>query len=230
MRHTMHAAALAITALGVVGMIGCATTGGTDSAPTTTRSDLPSSIQVADPVKGDTFVYNANFGGTRSTLQEEVISTDGGVYQIKATFNGKERLNAMEKGTSRAQKAWSIANYQQIAFSAPHKWIETPALSVGATWQDPGEVKGETFQVKIAPKYTVAGAERIKVPGGEFDTLRVDAVDSFSGTSSDGKPISGTAKFSYWYAESCRCIVKHKYSNSYKETSERELVSFHLAK
>ncbi|MET0334573.1 MAG: hypothetical protein ABW190_09910 [Rhizobacter sp.] len=91
-----------------------------------------------------------------------------------------------------------------VQFSPRSTSIEFP-LSVGKTWSGSydGYTNDDGAQWNAKSKCTVQAAEKVKVPAGEFDALRILCEDAWS-----SGPFSGVSKTTSWYAPQVGTVVK----------------------
>ena len=150
--------------------------------------------------------------------------------------NGKVRLTAkgndgstgeilLEEDGTRAVRGFAGSDGRPIEFSPPIEWIKFP-LSPGTTWEGDTTITGQTFKENMKHRRKAIGWEKVRVPAGEFNALKVVSTESFSGTDAKGKPYSGAATFTYWVSPQAPCLVKVESRNASGPQHSEQLMSF----
>lgn len=73
-----------------------------------------------------------------------------------------------------------------------------------------------------------AVAQKVSIPAGEFEALKLAAKGSLHGMSPINSVYAGETTATYWYAPTARAIVKSVTHNPYLGVSTVELVEFQL--
>jgi hypothetical protein len=91
-----------------------------------------------------------------------------------------------------------------VQFSPRATSIQFP-LSVGKSWTGSydGYTNDDGASWNAKSKCAVQAAEKVKVPAGEFDALRIECEDAWS-----SGPFSGVSKTTSWYAPKVGTVVK----------------------
>ncbi|MBT9597648.1 MAG: hypothetical protein IV094_16825 [Vitreoscilla sp.] len=98
-------------------------------------------------------------------------------------------------------------------------------LAVGKSWTFENDYKLKDSGVSGHASYEVkvVGYEKVKVPAGEFDAFKVDAVGRWSAAVAG----QSTATRVWWYAPAARAIVRDEWRNPpYRPLTVFELESF----
>lgn len=148
------------------------------SLPQTPPAGLPAKVLAPDIRTGDNWTYSLHDGYTklpRGTLEYRVTGIESDTVTVQLRHEGQE-------STERYTRDWNwrerpMTNLQTFRFEPPYPALPFP-LEAGKTWRafvkatDPAT--GRVNRVRIDG--AVQGWERVTVPAGEFDTLRVQRV------------------------------------------------------
>ncbi|HYX67090.1 MAG TPA: caspase family protein [Burkholderiales bacterium] len=93
-------------------------------------------------------------------------------------------------------------------------------MQIGRTWQLSAVRDSPDRQVEHAYTFRVIRQERIVVPAGIFDTLRVEGTNKYKGRRKDGTPLEGFGVHRYWYSPAVARFVAYEY----EETSSKGVV------
>ena len=180
-------------------------------------------------VQGDTFNYTYSRNGvSNQPVTEKVTQVSADSIELSTSTPERTYMSVLDRDTLAVRKAMCLSNGQQCDFTPSIGWLRFP-LSVGQEWQTEFDVVGETFVAHVVQKWRVAGMERVKVKGGEFDAYRLQSSGSINGKGNDGKPFAGTESATCWSSPAAKMFcVKYAYKNSFGEKSGREVVSLAL--
>ena len=225
MKNNVYTSAI-LNVFAVALVSACAGGGSSSDEARSTYQTTPASSNVA-PIEMPRFaeakscVYEKTINGRKFMEQRSFASSANNllVWNVKkdGTVRGTIELDAK---TADVVKDYALANDQRISFSPPYKWADFP-ISVGKTWESQSTVTGETFVSDINVKFAALSSERVKVPAGEFDAIKVVAKERIRSGSTSG---SGT--LTYWITSSGPCsVVKITYTNTYSEKGQALLVA-----
>jgi hypothetical protein len=115
----------------------------------------------------------------------------------------------------------ALPGIHPYAFSPPYP--ELPAqLEPGVSWSGEtvakNDVTGRSMRIKVTGK--VAGHERVRVPAGEFDTLRIDRVTYLDDENDSHSPTRVTE--SEWYAPAVGRSIKYSTKSEYYEKVDKD--------
>ena len=192
-------------------LAGCAT-----PLPQTPPAGIPASIAAPEVRVGDSWTYQLHDGYTRIAK---------GTYRYTVTAIGPQRVNVeathdgQPAGTQVFTRDWNwiekpMTNLQNFRYSPPYPALPFP-LEAGKRWQayvqatDPAT--GKTNRVRIDGD--VLGWERVKVPAGEFDALKVRRV-VYAGNADYDRGEENIVEFD-WYAPLLGQAVKQVSSSEY---------------
>lgn len=101
-------------------------------------------------------------------------------------------------------------------------------LSVGKTWSFEYDSSEGTsrWHNKVAGK--IVSLEKVTVPAGTFDTVKVVLIRDYVGSGIGGSSWSGTVTDTWWYAPQAKNFVKRTFSDSGKNPTVRELLQYAL--
>ena len=177
-------------------------------------------IQMPAFAVGDSCTFERTVNGKTQTDQRVLTQiADGKNVWSSSIATGAAAVIEFDSATQNVVHDVTLSNNQKASFSPPFKWIEFP-LSPGKSWETRATVKGETFTSDVTAKAVAGQWEKVKVPAGEFDAIKVTWKESIrSGTS------SGSGTFTYWISPAAKCAVKLTYSNTYGEKGQALLLS-----
>jgi hypothetical protein len=195
---------------------GCAT-----PLPQTPPAGIPASIVAPEVRVGDSRTYQLHDGYTRiakGTYRYTVTAIEPQRMSVQVTRDGQPA------GTQVFTRDWNwiekpMTNLQNFRYSPPYPALPFP-LEAGKSWQayvqatDPAT--GKTNRVRIDGD--VLGWERIKVPAGEFDTLKVRRV-VYAGNADYDRGEENIVEFD-WYAPLIGQAVKQVSSSSYLDNRQ----------
>jgi len=221
-----HFAILLIAPLAA--LAACATS--SDQPAASSAVAIPTTTAAAPTLApGDTMNYIYSRKGIQEqALTEKVVQVGADSIDLAISTPDRTYTAVLDRDTLALKKAMCLSNGQQCEFSPGLTWIRFP-LSVGQQWKSEFKVSGETFESNVTLDWKVAGMERVKVQGGEFDAYKLTATGSISGRTKTGASFSGTESSTCWSAPAAKMFcVKYAYHNSFGEKSARELVSYAL--
>ena len=187
--------------------------------PQTPPAGMPAQIAAPEIRVGDDWKYSLHDGYTklpRGTLEYRVSAVQGDTVTVQLQHEGRE-------STERYTRDWNwrerpMTNLQNFRYDPAYPALPFP-LEAGKTWQsyvkatDPAT--GRVNRVRIDG--TVLGWERVKVPAGEFDAIKVRRV-VYAGNGEFFHGEENIAEYD-WYAPKLGQIVKHVSSSSHRDKS-----------
>ncbi|MGE5522171.1 MAG: hypothetical protein ACM3SS_00540 [Rhodospirillaceae bacterium] len=206
MRTLALAAAVAVTAC-------------TAPLPRTPPAGQPSEVAAPTVRTGETLRYVAHDGYTglpRGTTTYRVIGIHGDDVNVAVRHDNRA-------WTERYTKDWNwrerpMTNLQNFRYDPPYAALPFP-LAAGKTWRtyvnatDPAT--GRTNRVRIDGE--VLGWERVKVPAGEFDTLKVRRY-VYAGNAAFFKTEERIVEHD-WYAPQLAAIVRSEAKSEHFDNS-----------
>lgn len=108
-----------------------------------------------------------------------------------------------------------------------YKMFDFP-LSIGKTWSfEYNSSEGTSrWHNKVAGK--IVSLEKVTVPAGTFDTVKVVLIRDYVGSGIGGSSWTGTVTDTWWYAPQTKSFVKRTFSDSGKNPTVRELLKYAL--
>lgn len=188
-------------------------------APMPVGTPLQSSASAAAPTLsiGDNWTYSVRDGFTglgRGTQRHQVVEVTGERVGMTVTLqNGVEESWAYDRGGNWLRHP--AHGLQSFDYNPPYRAFDFP-VAPGKTWRarltatDP--VTGRRFPVWIDG--VVLGWERIKVPAGEFDALRVKRAVFFDYYDYTTRGRSEIVEYE-WYAPAVKQAVRREGSAIY---------------
>jgi hypothetical protein len=186
----------------------------------------PDSIRGFDWQVGDVCTYQVQYGSRKSVHTQTVSDVSAGRITFADKGNdGSGGYIVLEQNGARLRNWISQANGQQLAFDPALAWLSLP-LRPANTWAVQTAMIGETFQADTTATFRVGDWEKVRVPAGEFVSLKVTATLSYILINNQGQRNTGTGTWVYWVATGTNCLVKHEYGDSFGDKSSRQLLSF----
>jgi hypothetical protein len=172
---------------------------------------------------GSTWRYAISDGFTRierGTVEYRVRAVEGNVVTVDVTNGTQESTELFARDGNWVQRP--ATNMQMFRYNPPYRALDFP-LAAGKRWEykgtatDPAD--GRSFPLTLSGR--VAGWERIKVPAGEFDTLRVRRMvylDYFR----QGDRGQSVIRETDWYAPAINQVVRRETISQYLKLARLE--------
>ncbi|MEO8627333.1 MAG: hypothetical protein ABI612_04435 [Betaproteobacteria bacterium] len=122
-----------------------------------------------------------------------------------------------------------LSDGEECHFSPGIKSLDLP-LEKGKRWSTTFNVESARFTAEVTEDYQVGKSEKVTVPAGAFDAVKIPFNGRFKGTNKKGERFSGKEDGTYWVAfiGGRPVTVKITYRNSFGARTNRELVSTSL--
>lgn len=192
-------------------LAGCAT-----PLPRTPPAGIPASVAAPQISVGDSWTYQLHDGYTqfsKGTYRYTVTAIEPQRVIVQVARDGKpDATQIFTRDWNWLEKP--MTNLQNFRYNPAYPALPFP-LQAGKTWQayvratDPAT--GQTNRVRIDGE--VLGWERIKVPAGVFDTLKVRRL-VYAGNADYDRGEENISEFD-WYAPGIGQVVKQVSSSSY---------------
>jgi hypothetical protein len=115
-----------------------------------------------------------------------------------------------------------------VRFSPP-RIISAWPLGPGKEWTVDTRAQAADWNCELRNRYKVIGWEKVTVPAGTFDAIKVTwTADIRQGSWRDGTTFSGTETGTYWHLPKARAVARIDYENTLGVKYRRELVVYHL--
>jgi hypothetical protein len=167
---------------------------------------------------GDTWTYrvrDAYTGIERGTERYTVDQANGGrVVLTVVPASGGEQMQVYDSQLNWLKRP--ATNLQEFSYNPAYPAFNFP-LTPGKTWQtrlsatDPAD--GKSYPVRVDG--SVVGWERVKVPAGEFDTLKIQRVVYFGYWVSALRGPSEIIEYE-WYAPAVKQAVRREVQSQYR--------------
>lgn len=204
----------ALVAVGVLIVAACA-------APLPQTPPRGQSAEVAAPTvrSGAAWNYIAHDGYTglpRGTATYRVAAVQGDDVTVEVTHDSRARTERYTRDWNWRERA--MTNLQNFRYDPPYAALPFP-LTAGKTWrsyvQSTDPATGKVNRVRIDGK--VLGWDRIKVPAGEFDALKVRRY-VYAGNAAFFKTEERIEEYD-WYAPQPGIVVRHEARSEHMDTS-----------
>jgi hypothetical protein len=168
--------------------------------------------------------------------EHQTIDMFSGSVVRRYTLNLKEiTADEWRFDASATDKSWNLLRVFRddkvtTKWSPKRPTYDFP-LRPGKTWSARGVLKRDGLVSENLVDFKVVRQERVLVPAGVFDTLRVEGTGKYKSTHEDGKTGEGTLRHRYWFSPEAGAFVAYEYeetnSKGVRSRSERdELVSY----
>lgn len=118
----------------------------------------------------------------------------------------------------------SWANGQNVTIAPGYKWISFPA-EPGQAWDVKTDFKGQTFSGMVEDEIKIDKWEKVKVPAGEFNALRMNFKSAYWNAPRKGDRPDVKGHMTLWTSPETKCLlVELKFSNSVGERGTTRLV------
>lgn len=119
----------------------------------------------------------------------------------------------------------SWANGQNVSIAPGYNWISFPAAP-GQNWAVKTDFKGQTFNGTVEDEIKIEKWEKVKVPAGEFDALRMTFKSEYWNLPRKGTKPDVRGNMTLWATPAHKCLfVELKFSNSVGERGTTRLVA-----
>jgi hypothetical protein len=172
---------------------------------------------------GDTWRYDYLINGKNASETWKVTNlTSDGVTISPAGETFRHDVLVARDGELKQ----SISPYtkERIVYESYHS-IRFP-VTQGKTWTSDATLNGENFNIRGKFEWRAIGWEKVTVPAGDFQALRVEMTSTFKGATKQGMSIAGTSKETRWYANETRSWVKWEASDSLGRSLSMVLTKF----
>ncbi|MBM3356358.1 MAG: hypothetical protein FJY54_01330 [Betaproteobacteria bacterium] len=176
---------------------------------------MPAQVAAPDIRVGDESRYSLHDGYTklpRGTLEYQVTAIKGDTVTVHVQHDGRASTELYTRDWNWRERP--MTNLQSLRYQPAYPALPFP-LAAGKTWRayvnatDPAT--GEVNQVRIDGR--VLGWDRVKVPAGEFDALKVERL-VFAGNHDYFRSQEYITEVD-WYAPRLGWIVKHSSTSGF---------------
>jgi len=179
---------------------------------------------------GDKIVHKWTLGNKTQQLEEVfTVFSDTEIRGLQ-TVGGKAYELVLTKNPFLLKSGICLANGQPCTFSPGLLLLDLP-LEKGKKWATSFTVTGDTFTAEVAQERKVENFEKIRVPAGEYEAVKV----SFSGRivsrqRDNNNQYTGKEEGTEWwvFASGRPIVAKIVYRNSFGEKFTREMISASL--
>jgi hypothetical protein len=186
-------------------------------------------VQSPDVALGDSWTYaerDGHDGAIKTTWSSDVVAVDDKQVEILSL----DVTSDTSRGdyTTWYSRRWNLLGESRpsggrtLSFEPALVYLPFP-LEPGKSWHQELAVKdsvnGKSTAWKVDGK--VAGWERVKVPAGEFDAIKIVRQIDISDADSPGFETRRSEVD--WYAPAAKSIVRHEESEQYYQSSQNRL-------
>ena len=177
---------------------------------------------------GDKLVFKWTLGNKAQQMEE--VFNDFGDAEIRGviTVGGKAYELVVEKSPVKltVKKGLCLANGQACTFAPGLLLLDMP-LEKGKKWTTSFTVTGDTFVAELTQERKVDGFEKVRVPAGEYDAVKISFSARIVSKSTKGEQYTGKEEGTEWWSFSSGRPIPTKvvYRNSFGEKFTRELIS-----
>ena len=178
----------------------------------------------ADFTAGDKLTYQTKASGKSSKY--EFIFTEASVSQVKGTasIDGKQ-MEFESPAHGYLGKEFCLADVMECEWSPSVKLFDK-TTKVGDKWTATTNIKlKNNTVVDEVIEFKAEKFEKVKVPAGEFESIRVYATGTIKAKVEKGDVYNGTLKMTTWFGvvNNRLVMIKREYTNSFKQPFSQEL-------
>jgi hypothetical protein len=173
---------------------------------------------------GDKLTYQTKASGKSSKY--EFIFTETSASQVRGTasIDGKQ-MEFESPAHGYLGKEFCLADVMECEWSPPVKLFDK-TTKVGDKWTATTNIKlKNNTVVDEVIEFKAEKFEKIKVPAGEFESIRVNANGTIKAKVEKGDVYTGTLKMTTWFGivNNRVVMIKREYTNSFKQPFSQEL-------
>jgi len=183
-----------------------------DTAPAGPRAKP--AINVGGPVErpdvrlGDRWTYRVTNLLNKTTRSSTLETTAVTASRIETRRTAGDGTTADQGVVEEWDRDWNLLQAAGVQFKPSYPTFRFP-LEKDKSWSGSVSWTGSGVTTQHDLKLRVAGWERVTVPAGSFDAIRVNVRGYIHTTTGSGFG-QGTIKDTMWYAPAIRQIVKHE--------------------
>jgi hypothetical protein len=180
---------------------------------------MPEEVAAPAVRAGDAWGYAVHDGYTRiarGTVDYRIAEVTGDTVTVHRTTEGRTGEERYTAGGAWLERP--LTNLPDMRFHTPLRALPFP-LRPGKKWRETvhavDPATGRAYRVRVDGR--VLGWERVRVPAGEFDALRVERhvyPGNFDHFRSEDR-----IRETDWYAPRAGLVVRHEGSSEYTDTS-----------
>lgn len=180
--------------------------------------------EAAEFAVGDKLTYQTKASGKSSKY--EFVFTEVSSSQVKGTasIDGKQ-MEFESPAHGYLGKEFCLADVMECEWSPPVKIFEK-TTKVGDKWTATTNIKlKNNTVVDEAIEFKAEKFEKVKVPAGEFNSIRIYATGTIKAKVEKGDVYNGTLKMTTWFGviNNRLVMIKREYTNSFKQPFSQEL-------
>lgn len=183
-----------------------------DTAPAGPRAkpaiSVGGAVERPDVRPGDWWTYRVTDLLNRTTRSSTLETTAVTASRIETSRKAGDRATADQGVIEEWDRDWNLLRAADVRFTPLYPTFRFP-LEKDKSWSGSVSWSGSGVTTKHDLKMRVAGWERVTVPAGTFDAIRVNVSGYIHTTTGSGFG-QGTIKDTMWYAPAVRQIVKHE--------------------
>lgn len=179
----------------------------------------PAEVAALAVTPGDTWTYTTYDGYThipKGDVDYRVTAIDGDIVTLQRSEDGRAWPEYVTR--SGAWLARPLTNLQAFRYEPAVRALPFP-LHAGKTWREhvraTDPVTGRSYQVRIDGR--VLGWDRVRVPAGEFDALKVERY-IYAGNHDYFRTEERIHEID-WYSPQLGKVVRHEGASEYTDTS-----------
>ncbi len=180
--------------------------------------------EVVEFTVGEKLTYHTKASGKSNKY--EFIFTEVSSSQVKGTASiaGKQ-MEFESPAHGYLGKEFCLADVMECEWSPPVKLFDK-TTKVGDKWTATTNIKlKNNTVVDEVIEFKAEKFEKIKVPAGEFESIRVNATGTIKAKVEKGEVYNGTLKLTTWFGVVNKrlVLIKREYTNSFKQPFSQEL-------
>jgi len=183
-----------------------------DTAPAGPRAkpaiNVGGAVERPDVRPGDWWTYRVTNLLNKTTRSNTLETTAVTASRIETRRKGGDGATADQGVTEAWDRDWNLLQTADVKFTPFYPTFRFP-LEKDQSWSGSVTWSGSGVTTKHDLKLSVAGWERVTVPAGTFDAIRINVRGYIHTTTGSGLG-QGTIKDTMWFAPAIRQIVKHE--------------------
>lgn len=181
--------------------------------------------ETAEFTAGDKLTYQIKASGKSRKYEFIFSEVSSSIVKGTASIDGK-KMEFESPAHGYLGKEFCLADVMECEWSPPVKLFDK-TTKVGDKWTATTKIKSKNNTVvDEVIEFKAEQFEKVKVPAGEFESIRVYVTGTIKAKLERGDVYNGTLKMTTWFGvvNNKLVMIKREYTNSFKQPFSQELL------